>query len=274
MFAVFLTCLFTLTTSVASSYYNTSEPNNYYEFYKFIEDLEEHNGLVIREKGSIHPKKTIFLVQRNGRGFAVTKRTEEERPASPITKEISKDHFKKLYKILKTAVEKISDHESDDDEEQEEKEEDQSHDESDEDATDDDDDDDESKKKKKKKKAEKPEGTTVVKLDDKANEKKDDKDKNDDKKGKDDDSAQEADGGGDGGGSVCFMPCGANFGGGCFHAGNCGCSGCGGCMPCGGRGCLNLPCCPCCCGSGKTLEDVWMLPTLIVSKSGPPSGKL
>ena len=73
--------------------------------------------------------------------------------------------------------------------------------------------------------------------------------------------------------TVCFSP-GCREG--CFNPIPCGCS-CHACVPCAPQSCMLKTCCPCCCAtgsSGKRLENVWMIPTLIVAKPSPVSQPL
>ena len=218
---------------------NNSFINEYFNFYKLLQENKDFNGLVLKVSNNLkHVPRSILIVERNGNGFSVTKRSEEETPNGP-THEISREYFKRLYLVLENALKSLNEKENDDS--------------SDERSGSD------------------LEGENKHAPDLESNSKKNkDKDRESESKEKDKsgDSSEQS-------GSVCFMPCGGT-GSSCFNPAACGCS-CSDCFPCQPQSCMMPPCCPCCCNpGGKKLEDVWMVPTLIVAKpvpAPPPPGE-
>ena len=218
---------------------NNSFINEYFNFYKLLQENKDFNGLVLKVSNNLkHVPRSILIVERNGNGFSVTKRSEEETPNGP-THEISREYFKRLYLVLENALKSLNEKENDDS--------------SDERSGSD------------------LEGENKHAPDLESNSKKNkDEDRESESKEKDKsgDSSEQS-------GSVCFMPCGGT-GSSCFNPAACGCS-CSDCFPCQPQSCMMPPCCPCCCNpGGKKLEDVWIVPTLIVAKpvpAPPPPGE-
>ncbi|XP_022789516.1 uncharacterized protein LOC111329173 [Stylophora pistillata] len=218
---------------IVGIYNNKSSEYNYVTYFRRLQHIKDFNGLVIQAIEDSKPfSKRLLLIQKNGHGFSVTKRMEEEKPEGPVHS-ISRENFKKLYEILENALKRLNDYENDG-ETDDSKEPDVGSD---------------------------SEDHTLKGTQDNKGKPKDKGKKgklNEDQSG--DSSTQD--------GSVCFMPCGGS-GGACFNPSACGCS-CSDCLPCQPQSCMMPPCCPCCCNpGGKKLEDVWMMPTLIVSKPIP-----
>ena len=107
-----------LTIVSTEGYRRKSPGTEYLNFYKHLQQIKDFNGLVLKsDNTSTYAPNVILLIERNGNGFSVTKRTEEEKPEGPVHN-ISREYFKKLYMILENALKTL--HEEENDEESDE----------------------------------------------------------------------------------------------------------------------------------------------------------
>lgn len=101
--------------AVAGGYNGKSIQDDYFTFYRLLQQIQDFNGLVVKTfRNSRHMENSVLLIQRHGHGFSVTKRMEEEKPDGPVH-EISREDFKKLYMILENALRTLNEKDNDGD---------------------------------------------------------------------------------------------------------------------------------------------------------------
>ena len=195
--------------AVAEGYNGKSIKDDYFTFYRLLQQIQDFNGLVVKAfNSSIQVSNSVLLIQRHGHGFSVTKRMEEERPDGPVH-EISREDFKKLYMILENALKTLNEKDNDGGIE-------------DSLETDSDNVNDNNNLKSSRKYAKKH------------------KDKENHKVKMQEDQSGDSP---ENDGSICFMPCGG--GGACFNPSACSCP-CSDCLPCQPQSCMMQPCCALC----------------------------
>ena len=113
VFKIFVVLTFYKALAFAESYNAKSLNDEYLAFYRFLKENKDFNGLILKTSNSSKPlPNSILFIERNGNGFKVSKRTEQEKPEG-LVHEISREYFKRLYEVLENALKTLNENEND-----------------------------------------------------------------------------------------------------------------------------------------------------------------